>query len=116
MSMLENPSYPIRAVVEMTGVSAHLLRQWEERVPQLKPERDTKGRRRYTPAQVDIVRRIKHLRLHEKLTFKGIARRIAQELHGEGRPKSDREIIELIDAIEGDVRSMLDLLDSGPRR
>lgn len=102
----------ISEVSEMTGVAVHLLRQWEERIPQLKPKRDRANRRYYLEKDVEIVRRIKHLVRHEKMGLDGVKIRIAQELHGEGRPRTRQEAIELIDRIETEVRAALQLLDS----
>ncbi len=101
----------ISEVSEMTGVADHLLRQWEEKIPQLKPRRDRANRRYYLEKDVEIVRRIKHLMRHEKMGLDGVKIRIAQELHGEGRPRTRREAIDLVDRIESEVRSLLTLLD-----
>ncbi|MCF6287086.1 MAG: MerR family transcriptional regulator [Candidatus Hydrogenedentes bacterium] len=102
----------ISEVSEMTGVAIHLLRQWEEKIPQLKPRRNRANRRYYLEKDVAIVRRIKHLVRHEKMGLDGVKIRIAQELHGEGRPRTQQEAIDLVDRIESEVRSMLTLLDS----
>lgn len=102
----------IGEVSEMTGVAVHLLRQWEEKIPQLKPKRDRANRRYYYEKDVAIIRRIKHLVRHEKMGLDGVKIRIAQELHGEGRPRTRQEAIDLVDRIEDEVRAMLTLLDS----
>jgi len=104
--------YRIREVSEMTGIATHLLRQWEEKIPQLKPKRDRANRRYYTAADIDIARRINYLLHHEKMTVEGARLRLAQELHGEGRPRTRQEAVDLLDRIEDEVRAMLDLLDS----
>tara|TARA_R110001592_G_scaffold116981_4_gene318652 strand:+ start:494 stop:841 length:348 start_codon:yes stop_codon:yes gene_type:complete len=102
----------ISEVSEMTGVAIHLLRQWEEKIPQLKPRRDRANRRYYLEKDIAIIRRIKHLVRHEKMALDGVKIRIAQELHGEGRPRTRQEAIDLVDRIESEVRGMLKLLDS----
>ena len=101
----------ISEVSEMTGVAVHLLRQWEEKIPQLKPRRDRANRRYYLEKDVEIVRRIKHLVRHEKMGLDGVKIRIAQELHGEGRPRTRQEALDLVDRIETEARAMLKLLD-----
>jgi DNA-binding transcriptional MerR regulator len=102
----------IGEVSELTGVAIHLLRQWEEKIPQLKPKRDRAKRRYYLEKDVAIIRRIKYLVRHDKMGLDGVKIRIAQELHGEGRPRTRQETIDLVDRIENEVRSMLTLLDS----
>lgn len=115
MSAPDERRYGISDVSRMTGVAAHVLRQWEARIPQLKPERDRANRRFYRTADVEIVRRIKQLIDHEKLTTKGVRLRLSQELAGTGRPRTNREMVDLIDRIEAEARAALDLLDrDGP--
>ena len=102
----------ISEVSELTGVAVHLLRQWEEKIPQLKPRRDRANRRYYLEKDIAIIRRIKHLVRHEKMGLDGVKIRIAQELHGEGRPRTKQEAIDLVDRIEAEVRAMQALLDT----
>jgi DNA-binding transcriptional MerR regulator len=104
--------YSIREVSEMTGVRDYVLRQWEARFPSLKPGRDRANRRYYLAKDVEIVRRIKQLVWHERLSTQGARVRLLQELKGEGRPKTRKEVIDLLDEMENQVRGMLDLLDS----
>lgn len=89
-----------------------MLRKWEAAFPQLKlkVKRDRANRRYYTAEGIEIVRRLKQLLRHEKMTYKGAAERLAQELRGEGRPKTRQEVFDLLDKIETEVRDMLDLL------
>jgi hypothetical protein len=61
---------------------------------------------------VEIVRRIKQLLWHEKLSTEGARVRLVQELRGEGRPKTRKEALDILDQMENQVRSMLDILDS----
>ena len=112
MEQLSKRRYSISEASEHTGVPAHLLRQWEEKITHLRPKRSRTGRRYYNEADLDIIRRIKYLTRHEKMTLEGARLRIAQEIHGEGRPRSTRDMIDRLDDIESNVRDMLDLLDS----
>ena len=103
--------YSISEVSEETQVSQHSLRQWEARFPQLKPKRDRSNRRYYLSADIDIVKRIKQLVRHDNLTTKGASKRLSQELQGEGRPRTNEEIVALLDKIETQTRSLLDRID-----
>ncbi len=110
---MEHPDrrYSIREVSELTDVPDYILRQWERRFPQLKPRRDRAKRRYYLAGDIDIVRRIKQLLRHEKLSTEGARVRLAQELKGEGRPKTRKEVVDLLDRMENQIRAMLDSLD-----
>ena len=111
MSALEDKRHSISEVSEITGVPAHVLRQWESRIPQLNPKRDSSNRRYYTLDDIDIVRRIKQLVRHEKLTIKGTIKRLSQEIYGEGRPRTNREVLDLLDKLDTEVREALDMLE-----
>ena len=102
--------YSISEVSELVNEPVHILRQWEARVPQLKPRRDRANRRYYTAKDIEIVRRLKDLIRHNKLTTKGAARQLAQELHGEGAPRTNQEMLDLLDQMEDHVRAMRAIL------
>lgn len=57
--------YRIREVSELLGVAASTLRYWESMFPQLKPTRNAKGTRYYTPTDVETLRQIRYL-VHDK--------------------------------------------------
>jgi DNA-binding transcriptional MerR regulator len=60
----------------MIGVKPYILRYWERQF-ELKPKRNSAGRRIYSTEQVEKLRLIKHLVYTEKLTVKGARRRLA---------------------------------------
>jgi DNA-binding transcriptional MerR regulator len=112
MSTDSNRRYLIGEVAELAELPVHTLRQWQEHFPQLKPKRDRANRRYYTAKDIDIVKRIKTLLRHEKMTIPGARVRLAQELHGEGRPRTNREALELARQIEREANALLRLLDN----
>ena len=101
----------ISEVGELLELPLHVLRQWEEKIPQLRPKRDKAGRRYYTPADIEVLRRLKYFIRHEKMTLEGAKLRLAQELHGIGRPRTKREAIDILDKMESEIRAMIDRLD-----
>lgn len=103
--------YAIREVSAITGVPAYLLRQWEAKIPQLKPKRDRANRRYYTKEDIALVRRINYLLHHEQMTLSGIRLRLAQEIYGEGRPRTRQEILDSLNTVEDELRALLGLLD-----
>lgn len=54
------------------GVRKHVLRFWEARFPQLKPMKRGGGRRYYRPADVQLLRGIRHLLQTAGYTIKGV--------------------------------------------
>jgi len=104
--------HSISEVSDMLEVPIHVLRQWEERFPQLRVKRDRANRRYYQQQEIAIVQRIKQLLWHERLTTAGARRRLDEELLGSGRPETLQEARELLAAAEERVRSMLDRLEA----
>ena len=104
--------HSISEVSDMLGVPIHVLRQWEERFPQLRIRRDRANRRYYQQAEIAIVQRIKQLLWSERLTTAGARRRLDEELIGAGRPETQQEARELLASAEEKVRSLIDLIES----
>lgn len=74
--------YSIGEVSEMLGVNASLLRYWEKEFPALKPVKDRKGTRSYTPKDIEMLKRIHHLTKECGLTLEGAR----QQLKGDRVP------------------------------
>lgn len=108
---LPDRRYGIAEVSELVGVPPHVLRQWEARIGVFKPKRTRSNRRIYSPADIEIARRIKQLLRDDKMTLKGVSKRLEEELKGEGRPKTNTEALDLIDNIDEEVRAMLNILE-----
>ncbi len=109
---MDERRYRIREASEAVGVPDHVLRQWEVRFPQLRPKRDRRNQRLYTERDLSIARRIKELLRDERMTGDGASRALARELTGEAPPKTRRDAADLVDRIETEARSLLDLLDT----
>ncbi len=111
MPGLDDRRYGIAEVSGLVGVALHVLRQWEAKVGVFSPGRDRANRRTYTVGDIEIARRLKQLLRDEKMTLKGAAKRLGEELKGEGRPKTNTEALDLIDKIDEEVRAIIDILD-----
>lgn len=103
--------YSISEVSEMTGIQAHLLRQWETNFPQLRPRRMPSGKRAYSERDIKIVRRIKTMLQHDGLTSRGARVKLAQELREVETPKDLNEMRGLADRIADEARAIIALFD-----
>jgi len=112
MSAPVEKRYRISEVSKKTGVAAHLLRQWEDKVPQLKPKRDRSGRRYYTEADINIVRQLNYFVHVRKITLKGASLELSKKLHGAGGVENREQAVYLLDKIEDEARAMLRLLET----
>jgi DNA-binding transcriptional MerR regulator len=70
--------YSIGEAASLIGVSAHMLRAWERRYDLPPPARTESGQRRYTPAQIEHLRQVRHL-----VVTHGVAVPAAVDLAGE---------------------------------
>lgn len=92
--------YTMGEVAEMFGVNPSLLRYWEQEFDVIKPHRNKKGNRLFTPQDVDNIRIIYHLLKEKKMKIE-----VAKKHLRENRSELDRnaEIVERLLVI----RSML---------
>ncbi|MCB1506794.1 MAG: MerR family transcriptional regulator [Hyphomicrobiaceae bacterium] len=64
----------ISEVADELDLQKHVLRFWEVKFPQIKPMKRGGGRRYYRPADLDLLRGIRHLLHAEGYTIKGVQR------------------------------------------
>ncbi len=79
MSREKSMDYGIGTVARLTGLTTHTIRAWEKRHGAIAAARDASGRRRYTPADVERLTKLKRLvDLGERIG--GLAQRSLDEL------------------------------------
>ena len=69
----------IAAVAEELNVATHVLRFWESKFPTIKPLKQRGGRRFYSPADVTLLRYVRHLLYEQGLTIRGVQAHLAQQ-------------------------------------
>ncbi|MFZ4723846.1 MAG: MerR family transcriptional regulator [Paludibacter sp.] len=76
---MEKLFYSISEVATLLGVNQSNLRFWESEFKQLKPKRNEKGSRFYSPEDIQIIKQIKFLVNDQKLTLDGAKRKLGQK-------------------------------------
>ncbi len=71
MSHIEKLYYTIGEVAEMFNVRTSLIRYWEKEFSVLKPKKNKKGNRLFTPKDIDNLHLIYHLVKERGMTLKG---------------------------------------------
>jgi len=71
MENSEKLYYTIGEVAEMFNVNVSLIRYWEGQFDVLKPKKNKKGNRLFTPKDIDNLHLIYHLVKERKLTLEG---------------------------------------------
>ncbi|MBQ1939388.1 MAG: MerR family transcriptional regulator [Alistipes sp.] len=101
--MAEKLFYSMGEVAEMFDVKPSLLRYWEEQFPALKPHRNKKGNRLYSPQDVELLKTIFHLVKERGLTIEGAKKALRQE-RKEGTVARTAQLMERLQRI----RSLLE--------
>jgi DNA-binding transcriptional MerR regulator len=69
----------ISEVADDLDVPQHVLRFWETRFSQIRPMKRGGGRRYYRPADIDLLKGIRHLLYGEGYTIRGVQRILKEE-------------------------------------
>lgn len=102
----------ISEVSERTDVPAYTLRYWEKEFKQLRPERYS-GQRKYSPLDVELIKKIKDLLYNKKLTISGAKKCLTVDRRKKNMSNmqvgiSDSKILE---EIKQDLKEILDILE-----
>ena len=107
--MVEKLYYSMGEVTEMFDVTPALIRYWCEQFDCLRPKRNAKGNRLFTPKDVELLKRIYHLLKEKKMTIEGAKRALRKRNQVEEGTDLD---IELLDHLQ-QLRAMLVELREG---
>ena len=110
--MAEKLFYSMGEVAEMFDVNASLLRHWETQFSVLRPKRNKKGNRLYTPADVENLKQIYHLVKERGMTLDG-ARKALKESRGIGDVPRDMELLERLQRIRAMLLEVRQELKAG---
>ena len=116
--MAEKLYYSMGEVAEMFDVNTSLIRHWESQFGVLKPKRNKKGNRLFTPADVENLKLIYHLVKEQGMTLEG-ARKALRQCRREKAVPRDVELLERLQRIRAllvEVREELKGNDSGEDR
>ena len=73
---VEKLYYSIGEVAEMLGVPVSTVRFWENEFTVLKPMKNKKGNRLFTPADIKNLKIINHLLKEEGMTLSGVKKKL----------------------------------------
>ena len=96
--MSEKLYYSMGEVAEMFDVNQSLLRHWESQFPILRPKRNKKGNRLFTPQDVEHLKQIYHLVKECGMTLEGAKRAMRGQRSGRGVSR-DVELMERLQRI-----------------
>ena len=82
----------------MFDVNPSLLRYWEEQFPALRPKRNKKGNRHYSPADIELIKVLYHLIKERGMTLDG-ARKALRHERKAGEVVRNAELLERLQHI-----------------
>lgn len=71
--------YSIGEVCHLLNLKAHVLRYWEKEFPQVKPKKQLNRNRRYSPDDIELLKKIKYMLYEQRFTIDGVRRKLKQE-------------------------------------
>ena len=96
--MAEKLYYSMGEVAEMFDVNQSLIRHWESQFSVLRPKRNKKGNRLFTPQDVENLKRIYHLVKECGMTLEGAKRAMRRQPAGDAADRSG-ELLERLQRI-----------------
>lgn len=111
--MAEKLFYSMGEVAEMFDVNASLIRHWESQFSILRPKRNKKGNRLFSPQDVENLKLIYHLVKERGMTLEGAKKALRQPRAGSGM-RRDAELAERLQRIRAllvEVREDLKVTD-----
>lgn len=107
--MTEKLYYSMGEVTEMFDVTPALVRYWCEQFPTLRPKRNAKGNRLFTPNDIDQLKLIYHLLKEKRLTIEGAKKAMRKERIVSGKATDDMALLEQLQHI----KAMLETVREG---
>lgn len=99
--------YSIQEVSEYTGVPPYTIRYWEKKYNLIRPEKDSRGRRRYRNTDLELIKKIKELIYEKKYKTEGVKKKIKEE--------SKREVSggmkDTINLVKKELESILEIVN-----
>ena len=99
--------YSIQEVSEYTQVPPYTIRYWERQHNLIHPEKDSRGRRRYSYADLELIKRIKELIYDKKYKAKGIKDKIKEG----GKEENLETIKDPMNLVKKELESILEIVN-----
>ncbi len=108
MEILDKKYYKISEVAEILGVNASTLRFWEKEFTIIRPKRNAKNTRFYTPADIETIKMVYFLVKEKGLKLDAAQEQIRVNRHN---VTQRHEVVERLKAIRGSLQMMLNAIE-----
>ena len=99
--------YTMGEVSEMFDVNPSLIRFWEQKFDILKPDKNKKGNRLFTPKDVENLKLIYHLVKEKGMTLKGAQMKLREN---KAETETNFEVVKRLKAIKEELLQIKDQL------
>ena len=106
--MAEKLYYSMGEVTEMFDVEASLIRYWCSQFSCLRPKRNAKGNRLFTPQDIERLKRIHHLLKEKKMTIEGAQKAMRKRNIEAEENDSDISLLEQLQSLRAMLVEMRD--------
>ena len=107
--------YKVGEVAELTGLHGHVLRYWESEFTELRPRKSRGGQRLYSPADIEVILRIRDLLHVRGFTIAGARRALAAE-GTDAAGSEGPSAAELLDEARREVEAILTMMGANDKR
>lgn len=111
--MAEKLFYSMGEVAEMFDVNQSLIRHWESQFSVLRPKRNKKGNRLFSPQDVENLKLIYHLVKERGMTLEG-AKKALRQPRADGGVRRDAELMERLQRIRALLVEVREDLKAAP--
>ena len=105
--MAEKLFYSMGEVAEMFDVNASLIRHWESQFSVIRPKRNKKGNRLFSPRDVENLKLIYHLVKEKGMTLKGAQMKLREN---KAETETNFEVVKRLKAIKEELLQIKDQL------
>ena len=105
--MAEKLFYSMGEVAEMFDVNASLIRHWESQFSVIRPKRNKKGNRLFSPQDVENLKLIYHLVKEKGMTLKGAQMKLREN---KAETETNFEVVKRLKAIKEELLQIKDQL------
>jgi DNA-binding transcriptional MerR regulator len=106
--MADKLYYSMGEVTEMFDVEASLIRYWCSQFSCLRPKRNSKGNRMFTPQDIERLKRIHHLLKEKKMTIEGAQQAMKRRVIEAEKNDSDVALLERLQQLRASLVEMRD--------
>ncbi len=103
-------------VAEMFDVNASLIRYWGTQFPSLKPQRNKKGNRLFSPADIETLKRIYHYVKECGMTLEGAKKALRGDRSQEPEANVNMELLERLQSLRSMLLAVRESLDEQPEQ